>query len=320
MRILDDFGRVGVGRACIFGATAFPGERSPSAESPLARQFPPAGRFVEVGDVALHYVERGSGRPLVFLHGAGGMSAEFLASPLADLLAARYRTIIFDRPGFGHSTRSLRDCAGPLAQARLVRTALATMGIERPILVGHSWGGAMALSYATAFPAHLSALVVLAGWAFPARRAAILLFSLPQIRLFGSLLPQIVWPQVARRLAPEMLRRIFAPNPVPENFAARFPVELALRPSQLLADAEDLTLLNPCVARLAAAYPSIGVPVELVTGDRDQIVDPQFHALRLARLIPSALVTLLDGVGHMLHHVAAPRILAAIDRAAARST
>ena len=66
---------------------------------------PPAGQFLEVNGVRLHYVERGSGTPLVLLHGNGSMIQDFESSGLIDLAAKNYRVIVFDRPGFGHSDR-----------------------------------------------------------------------------------------------------------------------------------------------------------------------------------------------------------------------
>jgi pimeloyl-ACP methyl ester carboxylesterase len=285
--------------------------------APLAEEFIPYGRFISVDGVDLHYVARGQGRPLVFLHGAGGTLDEFFTSPLADILTTRYRVIVFDRPGFGHSTRPHGGLSGPAAQARLLRAALGRLGIERPIIVGHSWGGAMALAYAVEFPTALSALVVLAGWAFPARQAAILLYSLPSAPFFGGLVQRTVWPSLARLLADEAITRIFAPALVPAAFIADFPLELALRPSQLFADAEDIRMLNPGVARLQPHYPTISVPVELVTGDADGIVDPAQHVTRLAGLLPQARLTVLDGIGHMLHHTSPDEIGQAIDRAAA---
>lgn len=284
---------------------------------PIVQEFSPVGQFISIDGVDLHYVERGAGRPLVFMHGAGGMLDEFFTSPLADILSARYRVIVFDRPGFGHSTRPHAGLSGPSAQARLLRAALGRLGIERPIIVGHSWGGAMALAYAVEYPDALSALIVLAGWAFPARQAAILLYSLPSAPFLGGIVQRSVWPSLARLLAPEAIARIFAPALVPAAFTADFPLELALRPSQLFADAEDIRMLNPGVARLQPHYPTIGVPVELVTGDSDGIVDPAQHVMRLASLLPQARLTVLDGVGHMLHHTAPDAIGLAIDRAAA---
>ena len=85
---------------------------------------PPAGRFLEVNGVRLHYVERGSGKPLVLLHGNGSMIQDFESSGLIDLAAKNYRVIVFDRPGFGHSDRPRNVVWTPAAQAELIYSAL----------------------------------------------------------------------------------------------------------------------------------------------------------------------------------------------------
>lgn len=69
------------------------------------RENPPAGKFIDVDGVRLHYVERGSGRPLLLLHGNGTMIQDLQSSGLFDLAAEKYRVVAFDRPGFGHSSR-----------------------------------------------------------------------------------------------------------------------------------------------------------------------------------------------------------------------
>jgi pimeloyl-ACP methyl ester carboxylesterase len=66
---------------------------------------PAVGRFLDVNGVRLHYVERGSGEPLVPLHGNGSMIEDFESSGLIDLASKNHRVIVFDRPGFGHSDR-----------------------------------------------------------------------------------------------------------------------------------------------------------------------------------------------------------------------
>src|SRR5690349_12639945 len=63
---------------------------------------PPAGKFLEIDGVHLHYVERGEGRPLVLLHGNGVSLVDMEASGLLDRAARHYRVIAFDRPGYGH--------------------------------------------------------------------------------------------------------------------------------------------------------------------------------------------------------------------------
>src|SRR6476620_1968205 len=93
------------------------------------RENPPQGRFIDIDGVRLHYVERGSGRPLVLLHGNGSMIQDFESSGLVDLAAKKYRVIAFDRPGFGHSNRPRGTVWTPQAQADLLNAALIKMGV-----------------------------------------------------------------------------------------------------------------------------------------------------------------------------------------------
>jgi pimeloyl-ACP methyl ester carboxylesterase len=69
------------------------------------RRNPPQGRFLEIDGVRLHYMERGKGEPLVLLHGNGSMIQDFESSGLLERAAKKYRVIVFDRPGYGHSRR-----------------------------------------------------------------------------------------------------------------------------------------------------------------------------------------------------------------------
>ena len=93
------------------------------------RRNPPTGRFITIDGVRLHYVERGTGRPLVLLHGNGSMIQDFESSGLLDLAAKKYRVIAFDRPGFGHSDRPRSTVWTPEAQADLLNAALVKMGV-----------------------------------------------------------------------------------------------------------------------------------------------------------------------------------------------
>ncbi|MFZ0650318.1 MAG: alpha/beta hydrolase, partial [Pseudolabrys sp.] len=104
------------------------------------RRNPPTGRFITIDGVRLHYVERGTGRPLVLLHGNGSMIQDFESSGLVDLAAKKYRVIAFDRPGFGHSDRPRSTVWTPEAQADLLNAALVKMGVSQPLVLGHSWG------------------------------------------------------------------------------------------------------------------------------------------------------------------------------------
>jgi predicted alpha/beta-fold hydrolase len=107
------------------------------------RTNPPLGRFLQVDEVRLHYLEQGQGAPLVLLHGNGGMIQDFLASGLVDRAAERHRVIVFDRPGYGYSERPRGRLWTPEAQADLLAAALRQLGVERATVLGHSWAAAV---------------------------------------------------------------------------------------------------------------------------------------------------------------------------------
>src|ERR1700676_4960323 len=120
---------------------------------------PPTGQFLEVNGVRLHYVEHGSGEPLVLLHGNGSMIQDFESSGLIDLAARDYRVIVFDRPGFGHSDRPRNIVWTPDAQAELIKRALARLGVSNAIVFGHSWGASVAVALALKYPGLVRGLV-----------------------------------------------------------------------------------------------------------------------------------------------------------------
>src|ERR1700716_872799 len=128
---------------------------------------PPAGQFLEVNGVRLHYVERGSGTPLVLLHGNGSMIQDFESSGLIDLAAQDYRVIVFDRPGFGHSDRPRNVVWTPAAQAELINAALHRLGVSHAIVLGHSWGASVAASLALKYPKLVQGLVLASGYYYP---------------------------------------------------------------------------------------------------------------------------------------------------------
>src|SRR6185369_14137790 len=112
------------------------------------RDNPPAGRFLKINGVRLHYVERGAGDPVVLLHGNGSMIQDFESSGLVDLLAKDHRVIVFDRPGFGHSDRPRNVVWTPDAQAELIKQALTKLNVSNATVLGHSWGASVAVALA----------------------------------------------------------------------------------------------------------------------------------------------------------------------------
>src|SRR3979490_239306 len=149
---------------------------------------PPAGQFLEVNGVRLHYVERGSGAPLVLLHGNGSMIQDFESSGLIDLAAKNYRVIVFDRPGFGHSDRPRNVVWTPAAQAELINNALHRLGVSRAIVLGHSWGASVAVALALKHPELVRGLVLASGYYYPTARGDVVALSSPAVPLAGDVI------------------------------------------------------------------------------------------------------------------------------------
>lgn len=277
---------------------------------------PPQGRFVKVDGVRLHYIERGEGPVLVLLHGNGVMANDFEHSGLLERAAEHYRVIVFDRPGFGYSERPRSKVWTPQAQARLLHHALRELDVESAIVLGHSWGTMVALAMALEAPDFVRGLVLLSGYYYPSLRADVLTAA-PAIPLVGDLMRYTVSPIVARMLWRPIVKRAFAPQQVDARFR-ELPVWMMLRPKQLRASAAETAMMIPSATSLARRYPELKVPVIVMSGTKDLIVDFGHNSERLSERIPDSELQLQPGVGHMTHYAHPDQVMAAIDSIAAR--
>lgn len=277
---------------------------------------PPAGKFVEVDGIRLHYVERGSGQPLVLLHGDGSLIQDFEISGLIDQAAKKYRVIAFDRPGYGYSDRPRTTIWTPQAQATLLHHALDQIGVSQPIVVGHSWGSQVAVALGLDYPDDVKSLVLISGYYYPTPRLDVPLLSPPAIPVIGDLISYTVSPLIGRMIWPMMKKRIFAPAEVPHKFDARFPLWMTLRPSSLRATAAEAALMIPAAFALRHRYHELTMPVVIMAGDGDRHVDSHAQSEQLHKELPHSTYHVTHGAGHMLHHFAQDEVLAAIDQAA----
>jgi pimeloyl-ACP methyl ester carboxylesterase len=281
------------------------------------RRNPPLGRFITVDGVRLHYVDRGTGTPLVLLHGNGSMIEDFESSGLIDLAAKNYRVIAIDRPGFGHSNRPRSTVWTPQAQADLIAAALKKIGVPRAIILGHSWGTLVALALAVKFPQEVQALVLASGYYYPTARADVVMLSPPAIPLIGDLLSHTISPLLSRLMWPLLLRKIFGPSPVPEKFKG-FPEEMAVRPSQIRASAAESALMIPSAHTLEQQYRLLQMPVAIVAGAEDRLIESE-QSSHLHRDIPQSTLRSVPGTGHMVHQTATAEIMSAIDLVASQN-
>lgn len=280
------------------------------------RENPPQGRFIEIDGVRLHYIERGTGPPLVMLHGNGSMIQDFESAGLIDLAAQNYRVIAFDRPGFGHSSRPRNVIWNPNAQADLFMRALVCLGVGRAIVLGHSWGASVALALAKRHPSRVKALVLASGYYFPTARVDVIAQSGPAIPGLGDVIAYTLAPLLSRVMWPAMLRQLFGPGPVPGKFRS-FPKAMAFRPSQIRASAAEAIMMVPAAVQASKSYGELKLPVVIIAGEGDRLIDIEEQSGRLHSEMRQSKLHRIAGSGHMVQQSATIDVMGAINEAAA---
>ena len=277
---------------------------------------PPHGAFVQVRGSRLHYVEQGAGPAVVLVHGASGNLRDMTLA-LADRLAASHRVLAFDRLGYGYSGRPGGSWPDPAVQASYLREALAALGVERPVLVGHSWAGALALAYALSWPRELQGVVTISPASHPWPGGVALYRRAAQLPWLGALLSRtVLWP-LGQRMAEPGLRAVFHPQLPPEGYRRASGIDLLFRPAQFRADAQDVGRLSRFLVEQSARYAELATPLTILVGTRDGIVSPRRHAHALHAQVPGSRLVVLEGAGHALHHAHADAVAVEIAALAA---
>ncbi len=300
---------LGVAALALAGSAVLVNRRAAKAE----RDYLPKGRFVTIDGVRLHYLEKGSGPPVVFLHGNGAMVEDILISGVVDRAASAYRAIVLDRPGFGHSERPNNRSWTAAAQAALFARTFAQLGIGSPIVVGHSWGTLAALALAINHPQSVGGLVLASGYYFPTARSDVALFSPPSMPIVGDVISYTVAPIIGEAIGWPLITKMFAPQLVSPQFEREFPMPLALRPSQIKAFSQDTSHMITAAQQLSPRYRTITCPTVIMAGDADRIVNVERQSQRLHGAIPGSRLDVLVGAGHMIHHLDPARMVRAID-------
>jgi pimeloyl-ACP methyl ester carboxylesterase len=277
------------------------------------RECPPAGAFLEVDGVRLHYVERGEGPPVVLLHGNAVLLQDFEGSRLIDALATSHRVIAFDRPGFGYSERPRDRLWTAAAQAALFKKALVQLDVEQPVVLGHSWGTLAALEMAVQFPDDICGIVLLSGYYYPTARLDSAMSAPLALPVVGDAMRYTVSPVTGRMLIKQSVKAMFSPAETPRNFIDAVPHEMVLRPSQLRAEGQDGALMVSSAARLRRHYGELRLPIDIFAGAGDKVVDVEAHSVRLHREVAHSSLTVVPETGHMVHYAAAANIVTAVE-------
>jgi pimeloyl-ACP methyl ester carboxylesterase len=267
-------------------------------------------QFVTVRTTRLHYVESGSGKPVLLIHGNAGSLQDFEFGTL-DLVAQQYRVIAFDLPGHGFSPIPKSFKGTIEEEASILHDALNELGVKAPIVVGHSWGGAIALAYALRYPQDVSGLVLLAPAAYPDHRRETRFGGLLKVPVLGDVCISLLKPFIGHRQVEHGLAQAFFPDNVPEEYR-KAAASAWLGRKQIKAWIQSDEVLEDSLRSQSTAYEKIQSPVIIVTGDSDQVVLPSQNAFPLHSAIKKSELLVVLHAGHQIPEAHPEVVLRAI--------
>jgi pimeloyl-ACP methyl ester carboxylesterase len=280
------------------------------------RGYPAQGEMIEVAGATLNVVDIGPrdapGPPIVLIHGASS-NLETMRKPLGDMLAARHRVILIDRPGHGWSSRARDVDSTPAIQGRMIGQVLEKLGVGPVILVVHSWAGALGARMALDDPHRVAGLVMLAPVAYPWPGGVGWYNTLVTAPVIGPLLAYTITLPLGYFLMARGARGVFLPQIMPDDFVGNTATALLLRPREFLANARDLVTLKQAVREQAPRYASIKALTVVISGDVDKTVSTNIHSRPFAAAVPDARLIVLPGVGHMVQNAAPELVVSEIE-------
>ena len=286
----------------------------------LEARYPNRGERFDIGGYSLNalHVPRPSTAdlpPLVFIHGASG-NLNDPAGAFLEPLRGRAELLFVDRPGHGYSDRGGPENGMPDGQAEAVAKAMAHYGIDRAIIVAHSFGGSIAASLALQHPDRVQGLVFLSAATHPWPGGVDWYYRLASTPYLGWWFTRLISLPAGLQRVAGGVDFVFYPNKAPAAYLERAEIPLVLRPESFRNNATDVANLHDYVSRIARHYPEIKAPTVIITGDADQVVLEEIHSRGLARDIKGSELVWVHGLGHKPDYVATDLAIAAMEKLA----
>lgn len=229
---------------------------------------------IKIQGTEIHYKRTGSGSPMILMHGWGCNGATL---SLFERVGAEHHEVFnIDLPGFG-SSQEPPTAWGVEEYTRMLEEFCLSLNIDRPILLGHSFGGRIAILFASRNPVERLVLVDAAG--IKPRRSLKYYFKVYSFKLGKALWPLIMGREKAERKIAEK-----------RNSAGSADYNNA---SPLMKK----VLVKAVNTDLSRYMPAIKAPTLLVWGEEDTAT-PLADAHRMKRLIPDAGLVSFPGAGH----------------------
>jgi len=277
----------------------------------IERKYPPRGEFIDVETAKLHFltrkkasdIENQENAPVVLIHGSSGSSADMELAffeafpPDIDLYA-------FDRPGIGWSETKLHplEMSDPMKQAEAIHMAVKKLKLNKPVIVGHSWGGAVAIAYAKQFGDEITGAVSLAGVAYPWKGPYGWYDIVLTSPVINHVFSRLFLNKIGQLYVPLSIKSIFEPEVAREDYREGAQAEILLRPSKIINNSYYSYNLRRHLETMSEDYADIKTPFLIFAGNRDYIVNSKRQSERFHNAVAASEYILLKGVGHMPHH------------------
>jgi pimeloyl-ACP methyl ester carboxylesterase len=288
----------------------------------IERQFPNVGELIDIGGFRMNSVHVPADAdadlpPIVFIHGASGNLRDPMHAFRAKL-EGRAELLFLDRPGHGYSERGGPEDAAPDGQAHAIARLMEKRGIAKAIIVSHSFGGAIAASFALEHPDKTAGLLFLSPATHPWPGGVDWYYDLAKMPVIGWLFTRIVALPAGLSRIDSGTRFVFAPNPRPDDYIDATAPALVLRPAAFRANATDVASLLDYVRRAQPRYAGIRAPTVIVTGDTDGVVYEEIHSRGLARDIAGSELVWIHNLGHKPDYAVTDLDIEAIEKIAGR--
>ncbi|MDB3859986.1 alpha/beta hydrolase [Paracoccaceae bacterium] len=267
------------------------------------KNVPIKGQVLDIAGFNLHgYIEGNGSQDIVFIHGALVNLRDWVFA--ARSLSKRdNRFIYIDRPGFGYSERDNSEWDAE-RQAEQARSYVKKFSAKNLILVGHSWGALVAMSWAAKYPEEVKGVISIAGLNMPFSGVSKIANDTGLFNLAYELYLTNVARKVDSGSIEKFAGRMFKPQNIPKAYLDYLGSDLSRRLSSIKANKNDLVVTSQALNKNFDFYNHMTMPIEIIHGEKDFLLPIKSQAVAFNEVIPNSRLHMLPAVGHMAHHFA----------------
>jgi haloalkane dehalogenase len=269
--------------------------------------YPFESHYADVAGSRVHYIDEGSGPPLLLLHGNPTWS--FLYREIVKGLRDRYRCIAVDHPGFDLSSPAPGYGFTPAEHADVLEQLVLRLDLADLTMMVQDWGGPIGFAVATRHPERFAAFVIGNTWAWPKGDPGTQLFS----RLLGGAIGRrliLNRDLFVERLLPAGVRRGTLPEAVMNAYRGPFPTPASRWPTAVFP--REILASRPFLADIERGLPRLSGRPALIVWPTKDVAFGDRERRRWEELFADHRTVLLEGAGHYIQEDAADEIVTAI--------